>query len=211
MTASWYRQLGFPNVYAVDGGTSAWVASGLTLVRGRTQEEPLGGYDKGLVNEDLPWGYEEASRRVTRLTPQELQALRQSPHAPAVLCVDTSQEFSRGHVPGAHWVPRGWLELWIDRVVPATETPLVVTCADGLNAVLAGATLQALGYQWVSVLVGGMAAWNRAGLPVERGLSGVMSPPNDVLAMGTDRTWADAINYLRWEEELGKKYETPHV
>jgi len=147
---------------------------------------------------------------VTRLTPQELQTLRQSPHAPAVLCVDTSQEFSRGHVPGAYWVPRGWLELLIDRVVPATETPLVVTCVDGLNAVLAGATLQELGYQRVSVLVGGMAAWNQAGLPVERGLSGVMSPPNDVLAMGTDRTWADAINYLRWEEELGKKYEAPH-
>ena len=54
---------------------------------------------------------------MARLTPQELQALRQSPHAPAVIFVDTSQEFSRGHVPGAHWVPRGWLELWIDRVV----------------------------------------------------------------------------------------------
>jgi len=25
--------------------------------------------------------------------------------------VDTSQDFARGHVPGAHWVPRGWLEL----------------------------------------------------------------------------------------------------
>jgi len=24
--------------------------------------------------------------------------------------------------------------------------------------------------------------------------------------MGTDRTWAEAIQYLRWEEELGKKY-----
>ena len=86
----------------------------------------------------------------------------------------------------------------------------MVTCADGLNAVLAGATLQALGYQRVSVLAGGMVAWNQAGLPVERGLSGVMSPPNDVLSMGIDRTWADAINYLRWEEELGKKYEAPH-
>jgi len=45
---------------------------------------------------------------------------------------------------------------------------------------------------------------------VERGLSDVMRPPNDVLAMGTDRTWADAIHYLRWEEELGKKYEALH-
>jgi len=24
--------------------------------------------------------------------------------------------------------------------------------------------------------------------------------------MGTDRNWADAMHYLRWEEELDKKY-----
>jgi len=29
--------------------------------------------------------------------------------------------------------------------------------------------------------------------------------------MGTDRNWADAMHYLRWEEELGKKYETHHA
>ena len=51
-----------------------------------------------------------------------------------------------------------------------------------------------------------LQAWLRASLPVERGLSGVMNPPKDVLTMGTDRTWAEAIQYLRWEEELGKKY-----
>jgi 3-mercaptopyruvate sulfurtransferase SseA len=82
-----------------------------------------------------------------------------------------------------------------------------VTCANGLNAVLAGATLKALGYQCVAALAEGMQAWRKAGLPVEQGLSGVVHPPNDVLAMGTDRNWADAIHYLRWEEELGKKYE----
>ena len=111
-------------------------------------------------------------------------------------------------MPGARWVPRGWLELSIADVAPSKDTPLIVTCASGLPSVLAGAALKALGYQRVSVLGDGMAAWIRAGLPVEQGLSGVMNPPNDVLTMGTDRTWAEAIQYLRWEEELGKKYET---
>ena len=35
VTASWYRQMGFPNVYAVDGGTHAWVAAGLALTKGQ--------------------------------------------------------------------------------------------------------------------------------------------------------------------------------
>jgi hypothetical protein len=52
-----------------------------------------------------------------------------------------------------------------------------------------------------------MAAWRQAGLPAERGLSGVMSSPNDVVLSGPDRNYADMMNYLRWEEALGTKYE----
>ena len=52
-----------------------------------------------------------------------------------------------------------------------------------------------------------MAAWQRDGLPVEKGLTNVMTPPNDVVVMGPHRSYADTINYLRWEEALGKKYE----
>ena len=39
VTASWYRQMGFPNVYAVDGGTNAWVAAGLALAKGQAPGE----------------------------------------------------------------------------------------------------------------------------------------------------------------------------
>ena len=38
-TASWYRQMGFPNVYAVTGGTTAWAAAGRPLTQGA--EEPV--------------------------------------------------------------------------------------------------------------------------------------------------------------------------
>jgi rhodanese-related sulfurtransferase len=210
VTASWYRQMGFPNVYAVDGGTQAWVASGLALEQSKTKEASTG-YDEGLLPEELPAGYAEARAQVELLTPQALQTRLQGSQAPVVLFVDTSRDFSAGHIPGAHWVPRGWLELRIAEVAPARDTALVVTCTNGLNSALAGATLKGMGYQRVAVLTDGMQAWRKAGLPVERGLSGVMSPPHDVLVMGTDRTWADAIHYLRWEEELGKKYETHHA
>ena len=130
---------------------------------------------------------------------------------PVVVFVDTSRDFSSGHVPGAHWTPRGWLEVRIGDVVTAKDASIVVTCTDGLNAVLAGGVLRDLGYQRVAVLDGGMTSWQRTGLPVEQGLSGVVTSPNDVLPMGTDRNWADAMHYLRWEEELGKKYESHHA
>jgi rhodanese-related sulfurtransferase len=188
LIASWYRQMGFQEVYAVDGGATAWAATGLALAQG--------------LPEELPVGYDEARRRVKLLTPQALQASQ----APSVIFLDTSQDFARGHAPGARWVPRGWLEFWISDIVPAKDTPVAVTCSDGRNSVLAGLTLKELGYQNVAALDGGMAAWQRAGLSVEKGLSGVMAPPTDVVLSGPDRNFADMMNYLRWEEALGYKY-----
>ncbi len=187
-TASWYRQMGFQEVYAVDGGATAWAASGLALEQG--------------LPEELPVGYHDARSKVKLLTPQALQASQ----PPSVIFVDSSQDFARGHVPGARWVPRGWLEFWISGIVPAKDTPMAVTCNDGRNSILAGATLKELGYQNVSALDGGMAAWQAAGLPVEKGLTGVMAPPTDVVLSGPDRNFADMMNYLRWEEALGYKY-----
>jgi rhodanese-related sulfurtransferase len=188
VTASWYRQMGFEEVYAVDGGTTAWRAAGRSL-------------DTGMPD-DRPFGHDEARAGVALLSPAALHAAP----PPAVIFVDTSQDFARGHVPGARWVPRGWLEIWIGDVVPSPSTPVAVTCHDGRNAVLAGATLRGLGYERVSVLDGGMAAWQKAGLPVEKGLSGVMAAPADVVPYGPDRNFADMQNYLRWEEALGHKY-----
>jgi len=186
--ASWYRQMGFQEVYAVEGGASAWAASGRALAKG--------------MPEDLPVGYETARGQMKLVSSETLHASLPA----AVIFVDTSQDFARGHVPGARWVPRGWLELWIGDIVPSQETPLTVTCHDGRSAVLAGVTLKALGYTHVSGLDGGMVAWQKAGLPVEKGLSGVMAPPTDLVLAGPDRNFADMQNYLRWEEALGYKY-----
>ena len=101
---------------------------------------------------------------------------------------------------------RGWLEFHIGSLAPSRETPVAVTCSDGRQATLAGATLTDLGYRTVIVLAGGMAAWQRAALPVEQGLAGVMSPPADVVLSGPDCNFADMMHYLRWEEALGTKY-----
>jgi rhodanese-related sulfurtransferase len=193
ITASWYRQMGFPNVFAVDGGVAAWQASGRPLETGRERSEPFGLSD---IRERISW-----------ITPQELQALRNEIPQPVVIFVDTSREFGSGHVPGASWLSRSWLELRIAELAPDKQQAIVVTDADGRSAPLAAATLSELGYAAVTVLEGGMAAWSRAGLPIERGLSGVMAPPDDVVPAGPERSYADMINYLRWEEALGHKYE----
>ncbi|MDP6452180.1 MAG: rhodanese-like domain-containing protein [SAR202 cluster bacterium] len=189
-TASMFRQMGHREVYVVQGGTSAWVAAGAELEPGAPSHAPE--------------GFGEAVLQAKHISAKELESDSQI----TKIFVDPSQSFARGHAPGAHWIPRGWLELRIESVAPDKSAPMAVICEDGVQSTLAAATLSELGYSDVSVLNGGMTAWLESGIPVERGLSGVMSVPTDVLPMGPDRNFADMVNYLRWEEELGHKYET---
>ena len=186
--ASWYRQFGFEEVYAVDGGSTAWAASGRRLESGS--------------GDAIPSGLEAARGQVNMVSPQELDAAKPA----SVICVEISSDFAAGHVSGARWVPRGSLEMEIAGIAPDKSAAIAVTCNNGQNAALAGATLKEMGYQDVSVLEGGIAAWRQAGLRVEQGLSGVMRPPTDIVPSGPERNFADMMNYLRWETALGEKY-----
>ena len=193
-TASWYRQMGLPNVYVLDGGTKAWSAAGLALEEG--------------MPEEAAFGLAAARERVRLIAPAGLRdRLEGGPDRPVVIFVGLSRDFAAGHVPGAHWLPRGWLELRIESVAPSRDAPLVVTSLGDEDAVLSAASLADLGYGDVSALEGGTSAWRAAGYAVEQGLSGVMSPPVDMVPAGTDRTYADMVHYLRWEEALGEKYQ----
>jgi rhodanese-related sulfurtransferase len=193
MTASWFAQMGFPNVHVLDGGTSAWTSAGRRFASGSESS--------------LPAGFEEARKALARIQPGELQERLAAVDPPVVIFVGTSDEFSAGHVPGSSWVSRSWLELRIEGIA-TKDRPVIVTCSDGVASVLASATLKRLGYNDVSVLEGGLRGWRGADLPVERGLTGVTEAPNDVLP--ARRSYAEMMNYLRWEEELGRKYANPH-
>ena len=190
ITASWYRQMGHEQVYAVRGGISEWQGAGHSLEQGHSHSQPL--------------GLDEARGKVRAL------AVAQMPSASdaAIIFVGSSQQFADVHVPGSRWTPRGWLEIEIADVASDKASPVVVTCADGIGSTFAAATLVDIGYTDVAVLDGGMNAWQEAGIAVEKGLAGVMSPPTDTLPAGADRSFADMMNYLRWEEELGRKYES---
>jgi rhodanese-related sulfurtransferase len=188
-TASWYRQMGHRQVYVLDGGTTAWQSSRRALEKGMARPEPF--------------GLAAASARVAKVAPEQAASV-----SATSIHVGTSQEFASGHMPGARWISRSWLEIEIGSIAPDRSAPVLLTCLDGANSILAAATLLNMGYEKVTALQGGMRAWNAAGLPVEQGLTGVMSPPNDIVPSGPDRSFADMMNYLRWEEALGHKYET---
>ncbi len=199
LTGSWYRQLGHREVYAVDGGTEAWVADGRPLESGMS----LGALNDGSIGGETESELLVNARRAVPAV--SARALEQN-RPDVIIFVDTSQDFARAHVPGSVWIPRGWLEFQIKDHVRSNDASIVVTCVDGRQSLLAAATLRQIGYSNARVLSGGVTSWQAARLPVEEGLSGVTRTPSDIVFSGPDRTYADMQNYLRWETALGEKY-----
>jgi molybdopterin/thiamine biosynthesis adenylyltransferase/rhodanese-related sulfurtransferase len=84
-----------------------------------------------------------------------------------IVLVDVREklEWNDGHIPGALHVPRGYLELQIEEAVPDKTKTVVLYCAGGIRSLMAGATLQQMGYKEVISMAGGFGAWKGNGLP----------------------------------------------
>ena len=63
---------------------------------------------------------------------------------------------------------QGVLEREIEKLVAEPEAKIVVYCAGGVRSVLAAENLQKMGYQNVVSMTGGIAEWQRAGLPFDQ-------------------------------------------
>ena len=113
----------------------------------------------------------EARAGLVRLTPEEAMRAQSD----GAVLVDVRPEADRraeGAIPGAVVIERTVLEWRLD---PACEARLpmasydlhvVVVCNEGYSSSLAAATLQQLGVDRATDLVGGFRAWKAAGLPV---------------------------------------------
>ncbi|MEO8557442.1 MAG: rhodanese-like domain-containing protein [Rhodospirillales bacterium] len=191
MTAYWYRRMGIANVFVLRGGVDAWTAAGEKLVAGRKHPQPL--------------GIEEARKKVVKLKPQAIDKLIRE-HQCVVLDVGASLQYAAGHLPGANWRPRGWLESIIkDAASPNDE--IVVTASEEGQSVFAAATLRDMGYAKVVVLEGGTKAWRDAGLPLEKGKPTEVFGGPDFWLPPYEQGREGMIRYLDWEIKLGHKYE----
>ena len=105
-----------------------------------------------------------ARARLERVDPEDLAAER----AAGALVVDIRPEPYRveeGELPGAVVVDRNHLEWWLDPTsdvaIPGAgrERRVIVVCNEGYASSLAAATLQQLGVEHATDLVGGYRAW----------------------------------------------------
>jgi molybdopterin/thiamine biosynthesis adenylyltransferase/rhodanese-related sulfurtransferase len=83
-----------------------------------------------------------------------------------VVDVREADEWEQGHIPGAVFIPRGFLELRIEEKVPDKSQEVILHCAGGTRSAFAAKTLAGLGYSNVSSLAGGFGKWKELGFPI---------------------------------------------
>lgn len=188
MAAYWYRQMGFPKVFVLEGGLDAWSQQGGAVETGAVVIEPL--------------KFAESKAQARAIDGETLdRQLRKSPMS--ILDFGTSLEFEAAHLPGAQWMSRGWLEPRMPELFADRSRAIVLTCPDGRQSTLAALTLGEMGYRDVAVLDGGVRAWVAAGQRTEQGLTACLTPTNDVVLSPSIRgTKEDMQRYLDWEVKL---------
>ena len=85
-----------------------------------------------------------------------------------VLDLRPAEDFAKGHILGAKSLPLAELERRAGELDKHKARPVIVHCGDGNRAGGGVALLRKSGFGNVVNLSGGFAAWQQAGLPVEK-------------------------------------------
>ncbi len=85
-----------------------------------------------------------------------------------ILDVREDKEFAAGHIPKARHIPLGQLDKRLKELDKFKSRPVLVNCRSGQRSARACGILKKAGFETVYNLAGGITAWERANLPVEK-------------------------------------------
>ena len=89
--------------------------------------------------------------------------------APRILDVRTPAEFETAHIPGSYNVPLDLLREHRTELTNHLDDDVILVCRSGARAGQAEQALGEAGMPGLRVLAGGIASWEAAGAPVNRG------------------------------------------
>jgi len=111
---------------------------------------------------------QDAKTRVTEMNVDQLKSAKGSGEKLTLIDVREDNEWAAGHASGAVHMSKGVIERDIESKVPEKNSKVVLYCGSGARSALAADSLMKMGYTNVFSLAGGMSAYQKAGLPVEK-------------------------------------------
>ncbi|MCA9658469.1 MAG: molybdopterin biosynthesis protein MoeB, partial [Myxococcales bacterium] len=110
----------------------------------------------------------QVKQAIHEVSVEETKARAEASEPPVVVDIRERDEYEQGYIPKAHWIPRGFLEIKVEDLVPERDREIILYCAGGTRSALAARSLGELGYSKVSSMAGGFRAWKNAGYRFDR-------------------------------------------
>ena len=133
-------KLGYKNIQVYSEGIPGWVKAGFPL-------------DKAIPRPEIP-----------PLAPSQLQEKLGDAY---LLDVRLEESYKQGHIKGSENIPTGLISGRFQEI-PTGKRIIIITTSGDPEWVPAGWFLKSKGYNDVMMLKGGMNAWQKEGLPLEK-------------------------------------------
>jgi hydroxyacylglutathione hydrolase len=151
--AGWYIDYNGPTYLIADEGDLAHILSALRAIG----VDNIPGY---FTPDVLP----KNGATIRQISPQDAIRMMENDNA-FLLDVRGADEFSEGHIAGAHHIPMGWVPDRL-RELPQ-DVPLITQCGSGFRSQVVASLLQRRGFKNVYNLNGGFETWTSSGFPTE--------------------------------------------
>lgn len=183
-TGWWLTRMKYENVFSLGGGLDAWRRAGFEVEFGPRLRQSVPAHAPFIEAVGLYGTLKGAS-------------------PPVILDLGSSIRYAKRHVPGAHWISRGWLEIEVPKRLLKKDTSVVLTGTSLDQAQMAAKSLSELGYSQVKVLRQSIEILRSLGLPLESGMTSHWSKIKDLANLAIlKRDRAGMQRYLDWELAL---------
>jgi sulfur-carrier protein adenylyltransferase/sulfurtransferase len=128
-----------------------------------------------------------AQKSEKEIKADELKNILSHSSTEILLDIRESEEIQKGTLPNAKILPRGYLEIMIEKMVPNKDASITLYCAGGIRSILAAETLSGMGYTQLKSLKGGFNSWKAHGFPIDRNAKSLVEKKQHLkqIALGT--------------------------
>ncbi len=174
--------LGYREVFAIEGGAPAWAAAGYTLFQGVNLPSKTFGE---LV---------EAELHTPSITAERLSRMKAEGTAVVQLDGRPVEEYRRMTIPGARCCPNAELAHRLSAIAPDPETSVVVSCAGRTRSILGAQSLIAADLpNPIYALENGTQGWQLADMALEYGADRLYPRDLDPSMVAASRGRADRL------------------
>jgi molybdopterin/thiamine biosynthesis adenylyltransferase/rhodanese-related sulfurtransferase len=111
---------------------------------------------------------QDVKSQIRIVTLEEIKRRLENKEDYTLVDVREKDETRLGFIPGAVFLPRGFLEMQAEQKLPEKNAKLIVYCAGGTRSAFAAKVLQEMGYQHVESANPGFTRWKDMAYPVDK-------------------------------------------